>query len=206
MIETNTTKAILKIEFLDYWHVGSGRGSGSHLDALVEKDSDGLPFVPGRMLKGLMRDAVYRLDSWNLLIPPQTEKLFGTAGFAEGGTPREDTQPGCLSFPDARLPDDLRVWLKSNGQARQALFGEFFSTAIEHDSGTAKGRTLRGIEVVIPVTLEAEIEYINKAQPAADWEKTIGYAIPLIRAIGSNRTRGLGRCTLTMEPPCTNSN
>ena len=41
-----------------YWHCGSGLAAGSDVDALVVKDSNGLPFVPGKTMKGLVKEAV----------------------------------------------------------------------------------------------------------------------------------------------------
>ena len=41
-----------KVEFYSDWHCGSGLSSGSDIDSLVIKDEDGLPFVPGKTLKG----------------------------------------------------------------------------------------------------------------------------------------------------------
>ena len=47
-----------KIEFFSYWHCGSGQTAGADVDELVVRDVSGLPFVPGRTLKGLLREAV----------------------------------------------------------------------------------------------------------------------------------------------------
>ena len=46
-----------KITFFSEWHCGSGLSSGSDLDALVIKDKDNFPFIPGKTLKGLIREA-----------------------------------------------------------------------------------------------------------------------------------------------------
>ena len=50
-----------KIEFFSNWHCGSGLAAGADVDALVIKDKDGLPYVPGRTIKGLLRDAATEL-------------------------------------------------------------------------------------------------------------------------------------------------
>ncbi|MEJ2682664.1 MAG: RAMP superfamily CRISPR-associated protein [Gammaproteobacteria bacterium] len=52
---------LLKITFLDYWHAGGSHGQGFHTQATVARDHDGLPYLPGRTLKGLLRDAVSQL-------------------------------------------------------------------------------------------------------------------------------------------------
>ena len=40
------------IKFLDYWHLGSGDSAGSMYDSIVVKDKFGLPYVPGKTVKG----------------------------------------------------------------------------------------------------------------------------------------------------------
>ena len=51
-----------EIEFFSNWHCGSGLAAGADVDALVIKDNNGLPYVPGRTLKGLLRDAATNLS------------------------------------------------------------------------------------------------------------------------------------------------
>jgi CRISPR/Cas system CMR subunit Cmr4 (Cas7 group RAMP superfamily) len=50
-----------KILFHSEWHCGSGLSSGSDLDALVVKDAEGFPFIPGKTLKGLLKEAAFEL-------------------------------------------------------------------------------------------------------------------------------------------------
>ena len=52
----------LTFELLGYWHVGSGRGSGAAEDASVIKTPDGWPYVPGKAVKGLVREAAQTLE------------------------------------------------------------------------------------------------------------------------------------------------
>jgi len=51
-----------EIKFLDYWHLGSGLSAGTKLDSLVIKDENGLPFAPGKTLKGLFREMAEEID------------------------------------------------------------------------------------------------------------------------------------------------
>ena len=46
-----------ELKFFDYWHVSSGLSGGAALDSYVVKDSAGLPYVPGKTIKGLVREA-----------------------------------------------------------------------------------------------------------------------------------------------------
>lgn len=47
---------IITLDIQSYWHIGSGEEGGSYADALVLKNAAGLPYVPGKSLKGLYRD------------------------------------------------------------------------------------------------------------------------------------------------------
>ena len=54
------TTMILKMQ--GYWAVGSGKGGGNEVDNRIDRDSEGLPYIPGKMLKGLIKDACNRLN------------------------------------------------------------------------------------------------------------------------------------------------
>ena len=179
------TKQILKIqvELLDYWHVGSGHGRGTHLDAIVDRDSDNLPYVPGKMLKGLLRNAAHCLVQWGHFDAEALKNMFGSEILA-----------GVLSVSDARLPEEVAAHLAGDEQShlREQLFAEHFSTAIEQE-GSAKDESLRGIELVIPCKLFAELEI-----PVDVPQELIKQVLSLVRSLGAHRTRGLGRCILSV--------
>lgn len=44
------------LKFYDYWHISSGLSAGARLDSTVIKDDDGLPYVAGKIIKGLSRE------------------------------------------------------------------------------------------------------------------------------------------------------
>ena len=39
--------------FFSPWHCGSGTSAGADVDELVVKDKNGMPYIPGKTLKGL---------------------------------------------------------------------------------------------------------------------------------------------------------
>lgn len=186
----------LIIEFLDYWHAGGGRGAGTHLDAIVEQDSNGLPYVPGRQIKGILREAMEALEAWKHVKGRTTDGIFGCK--AEG---KQLSEPGAIGFGDATLPKQEADWLATDDAslARVAIYHDVFATAIEADTGTAKGMSLRGIEVVIPLTLEARISVLPGRTPPAEWQGQLEQAFSLVRAIGAHRSRGLGRAKLAWK-------
>ena len=89
-------EAVVVVNISGWWHAGTGRGGGEDADALVARDCHGLPFLPGRHLKGLLRDACFRLERWQALearpaagagrpadkiVEGTTDLLFGTDEF-----------------------------------------------------------------------------------------------------------------------------
>jgi hypothetical protein len=199
----------LVVRIDSYWRAGTGRGAAGRLDALCIRDRDGLPCLPGRAVKGLLRDAVDRAEQWGWFAhrprPALTTRLFGEEGFrrTEDGSP-DMTRPypaaasGCLRVSNAVLPPGDRAWLKKEPQLIAHLFGTMNSTAIRHDTGAALDRSLRAEEVAMPMTLEAEIAELGGGAPP-DWPEVLALAIPLVRAVGSGKSRGLGRCHVSLR-------
>ena len=48
------------LQFVSYWSCGSGLDAGVESDVLPIKDAEGLPFVPGKTIKGVLREAAGR--------------------------------------------------------------------------------------------------------------------------------------------------
>lgn len=198
-------KAILTVDVRSYWHAGTGRGSGHHLDALVEV-RDGIPYLPGKHLRGLLRDAVYRLERWGtdpfVIGKGDTERLFGPRVNGTDSSAREKLKPlsGMLAVSDASLPEDVRQWLQTDEGKKHLphLFREHHSTAIDDQTGIAENRSLRGMQIAVPLVLEAEIERV-KPVDGCDWKEKIRFALPLVRAVGGHRSRGFGRSLLSWQ-------
>lgn len=206
---TQATKT-LKLDFQNYWHVGSGRSAGHHLDAVCLKDSHELPFVPGKQLKGLLRHAVRRAEDWgwyeeyaDWFSVSIEHLLFGSESQTED---RHQLYAGMLFIDDAHLSQAEYDFLADQSQAnlRSYLFDDLYSTAIDCQTGTAKEHSLRGIEVALPMCLFADLhlkvtafdeQRREQQQRLMDnglaWQ-ILAQALPLIDAIGAQRSRGLG--------------
>lgn len=174
-----TSARILEIEFRSYWHAGTGRSGGEDADAMVERDSDGLPYVPGRHLKGLLRDACVRLAQWGAVAADAPELLFGTdwteerelkpAAEPDPRRTRHATRNGCLAIESAHLSAPLRRCLADppdcvapgTEQAiwRRGLFAFITATKIDADSGVAATDCLRRFEITVPLTLQAAVRW-----------------------------------------------
>jgi hypothetical protein len=189
--------AILRLDIQGYWHPGTGRGSAFHLDAITHTGADGLPRLPGRTLKGLLRDALCRAEAWGWpAVPPgTTNALFGTKADADRGS-----KPGLLRVSDATLPPAVAAYLATDPDGQglvPGLYREHFSTAIDHRTGVAKEHSLRGMRVVVPLTLQAGIDEVEGSPAVADWRARLTAVLPLVGAVGAYRSRGFGRVALS---------
>jgi CRISPR/Cas system CSM-associated protein Csm3 (group 7 of RAMP superfamily) len=192
---------IIKFELLSWWHTGSGMGRGGDADSIVIRDPDGLPYLPGKTIKGLLRDAVQLAADFNHFeAGGQMETLFGPSPRSENEeasspeTSGNHPPPGELHFESAYISKELAQWICASGEHRRAaLYETIASTALE--SGVAKEKTLRVTEVSPPMILKAIITGPDRD----DWVKLLKHCAPLIHAIGAHRHRGLGRCQVSIE-------
>ena len=141
-------KFTLRFELHSFWQAGTGRGSGAVLDMLAHRDADGLPCLPGRTAKGLLRDVVGRAEDWRYLPPGTTEHWFGSRA-PVGEESRLNTNPGILRISDAVLPDALGAFLRQEKRNTsyfnslcKGFFHPLYATAInppvEDEGGTDK--------------------------------------------------------------------
>jgi len=218
MAESGPDTDILTLFLHDYWHCATGRtervGSGAQV---VRKD--GLPFVPGRTLRGLLREAVRQAELFGHLKAGATDWLFGQEG---SGQPRSEedlvekrhgTTPGALVVDDATLPKAWRDWARTRERSHEGLdpldlMGEtLHATRIDRE-GQVADKTLRAMEVMPPMTLTAPVAYdvpprclVPCWDTKPDWRVVLKTALPLLRGLGSHRNRGLGRVTVTLGAP-----
>lgn len=185
-----------KITFFTEWHAGSGLTSGSDLDALVIKDKNDMPYIPGRTLKGLLKEAALQLCDLGYCKKEFIAKVFGVATdtqkdkedmFFDLEEEKATIQGGCF-FENAILPAEIYTASIQNKLA-PFYYRSIASTAIKAESGVAKQHSLRRMQTTIPCTMDAEITNIDKA-----YFEQIELCMKWIKRMGQNRNRGLGRC------------
>lgn len=170
-----------KIEFFSDWHCGSGLAAGADVDALVVKDINGLPFVPGKTIKGLVREAVENILQFQ---PNESININETFGYFDD---QESKEKGCIFFSNAELPENQQKAILANNAA-EYLYRSVASTAIGKD-GIAVEHSLRKMEVVVPCNLEGTIKNVPDAM-----KNVMTDGLKFIKRLGLNRNRGLGRC------------
>lgn len=168
-----------KLKFYDYWHIGSGLSACARLDSTVIKDEDGLPYVAGKIIKGLSREMAELLENHDSFV----KECFGGEG----------VDMGKCYFTNATLEKSIADQITTNN-LKNNLYDIIASTEI-NKNGIAEDKSLREIEVVVPLTLCGEIRDI----PDDDYLKLMTRALKMIKRMGLNRNRGLGRCEFIVE-------
>ena len=188
----------LKVEFdiQSYWHIGSGESGGAYADSLVLKNKLGLPYLPGRSVKGLLRNAyeIAYSNNWfgseSYLKP---NEIFGEEGESTLATGKIRVSNACLSSNETQF-------FIENPNAFKHAYCVHFNTAIDKETGVAIEGSLRSIEVSLPMKLTTYIELKNlsKEQEKIGLE-AIAAASLLITEVGLKRSRGYGTVKVTAE-------
>jgi CRISPR/Cas system CSM-associated protein Csm3 (group 7 of RAMP superfamily) len=178
-----------QIKFYSEWHCGSGLSAGADTDALVLKDKDGLPYIPGKTLKGLLREAAEEILS---IRGKQSEIISRAFGHFDE---KDCFSQGTLFFTNATLNKEEREAIISEG-LKPFLYSRVASTAID-DNGIAQDGSLRSMETVLPCTLDGCIRVPEGV--GAELKSLLEDAMHYVKCLGVNRNRGLGRCDIMIK-------
>ncbi len=180
-------KLIIKLH--SNWAIGSGKAGGSK-DSIILKDDNDLPFIPGKTLKGLLRDAFLECG----YSEKDSIRLFGQEKNDHITT--EKLQDEQLRFNSAYLPE---TFTELDKNIKNLLYTTKTSTRLDEEKQAVE-HSLRKNEVVIPVTLETNILYKkdNSELSVDDFEK-IENATKMLKLLGEDRHRGLGRTKITVS-------
>lgn len=176
-----------KLIFHSLWHCGSGESKGADIDALVIKDENGLPYVPGKTIKGLIKDGMQELVNVNSEQVKQEDiwQIFGKEAVKNEGV------IGKCFFRNASLPEEISEYLINAGNVLQKqLYTKLTTTAIDGQTGVAKDHSLRSMEAAVPMELFGEILDVPE-----HLSSHLEQAMQMVKGLGVGRNRGLGRCT-----------
>lgn len=170
---------------------GNGTGNGSDVDVSACFDEFGLPVIPARRLKGLLRENAlllaengYCTKEKHTVTIQDIYSLFGADG---GKTAR-------IKIENAYIKDAQVIADEIKGRFTAKEVSETFSqkrhqTAID-DLGVAKKTSLRLIETVVKGT---EFKGIINIIDATEYDaEIIEKSLILLRHIGLDKSRGLG--------------
>ena len=172
---------LYKLTFFSYWHCGSGQSAGADVDALVIKDRNGLPFVPGKTIKGLVREAA------ELIASPEELDVIGKVFGQSGDVANYEDIKKCAHFTNATIEKEEGFVIVQENLANY-MYHSIASTAIDNN-GIAKDNTLRKMEVTMPCTLYGQIDNVEDSVV-----ELLRKSLMFIKRMGTNRNRGMGRC------------
>ena len=148
-----TPESVLYVDTLSDWHVGSGTRVPGRVNAVVRRDGDGIPYLPGTTLTGVLRDACLTvaraLDDAADDGPWQRwhRVLFGDQAAAAGGRAGRRLGPATIGIGPARLSPGLRSQVV--GDAALAAETTFVKPGVRIDpqTGRAADDMLRFVEM-----------------------------------------------------------
>ncbi len=209
MSDANAFTFDVRVTMESDWAIGSGAGRQGSIDRLIERDSDGLPCIPAKTLRGMWRDAAEQLafglddgggrkNGWTALVP----HLFGSQpAIDQRGQRGEPPARSRLSVGDAVFGEKERKFLahEISQPLRDALTFVRPGVAIDVASGTARPDFLRFEEFARQgITLVAPCSIALREGPRANAAVALAIgALALVERIGGKRRRGAGRCRMT---------
>ncbi len=168
------------------WLIAGGESTLGTADMAPMRDVEGLPTIPGRTLRGLLREAVSLIDDCER--SAHTQRIFGTR---KSATDTANEGDGTLRVSNALLIDNIAKDCNTT-DARADLFATIRRTALNTATRSAKTGSLREMEVAI-----AGLELVADLECATDFDlQLLAFAAGLVRSLGHSRSRGLGRCHL----------
>lgn len=166
---------------------GLGSGNGTNIDTLTAFDETGLPVIPGKRLKGLLRERASFLEK-NGYKNGSVKALFGSS-----------TQAGIIRVENANLENYLSLnhqLLSENSGLTNRIVSETYAltrtqTEVGKD-GIAKKTSLRTTQTVKRGTrFEADILLSFDGDISGELQ-LLKDSVRCLRHIGLNRTRGFG--------------
>ena len=191
-------KRQIKITLLSDLCAGSGYSFAGMIDSDICYDDCGLPFIPGRRLKGCMKEAA-QTTLYELLSEKDVEAVFGKWG--------QNAAKG-IYVSDARIENyeafygELKACMKNDKLkgivTPQKILDTYTTvkaqTKIERESGVADDLSLRFTRTVNQMNALTKETIVFFADMIYDeeYEDQISWILQATRSIGLHRNRGLG--------------
>ncbi|MDG1434750.1 MAG: RAMP superfamily CRISPR-associated protein [Saprospiraceae bacterium] len=185
---------IYQIDFFTNWHTSSGLSGSTYADLLVIKTSENLPFIPGKTLKGLLREAAESIHELNkeLVTADFIGHVFGLSPTKKEMENEVYTKEAACYFSNAYLSKKLTSGITKEKSSH--LYKVISSTKIDKN-GIAEDSSLRQLEVTIPLILYAKVEHFPNDEA---YLTQLEHCLSWVKRIGLNRSRGLGRCKFSI--------
>ncbi len=196
----------LAVELLSDATFASGEGTPGLVDVEVTATRDGLPYLRGKTLHGLLREAWLEMRGAFPELAGAGERLLGLEGDLE--------ETALLRIGDAHLDDDAVAWARhAVGRSRSPLHPQQIlasltdvrtQTARSRSTGAPEPGTLRSSRVILRgAVFEAPLAF--EPAPGAEELRCLALSVLATRhgGLARNRGRGLLRCLLDDDRPRT---
>ena len=180
---------------------GRGEGMAGMVDVEVEHDKDGLPFIGGKVLHGLLRDTWLSMWTSFKSLENAAELVLGQEAILD------PAKEAILEIKDAVLPDDVQAWVRYAVHRTDPLRPEQIlssltdirrQTAQSRETGAPEETTLRASRVVVRgISFQAPL--IWRRDPTSDEKKVLALCALGTRHGGLGRNRGRGFLQLTLD-------
>ncbi len=195
-------KMYIKLKLKSDAAFGSGEGVAGLVDEEVEHDHEtGLPFLRGRILKGLLveecANILYALEGQNV---KSVGQLKGDAGFLFGHPGSTLSEGAHMHVGQALLPKELRYAVEQHVKRDELTPHEVLDsltairrqTSIDEKSGAPKEGSLRSMRVVLrDISFTAPLSF--DSVPGREAIALLAACVLSLRRAGLGRNRGLGR-------------
>lgn len=185
------------ITFHSDWHIAASAGGGILADAVLVKDGQKIPYIPGRALKGALREGARLLGKCRGDLAKCENYYFGS-----GSSDHEVKNAGRIEISRGELPEDIYSLLtECDMTTREDYVRDMttirMQTAIEKN-GVVKPQSLRSMECGIPgITFKATITSYSQAGDAWD-RQYLASVCAAVKSIGAGKSRGLGQCSIRL--------
>jgi CRISPR-associated protein Csx10 len=199
--------AELTVRTVSDWHVGAGTGVPGAIDAQLRRDGDGVPYLPGTTLTGVLRDAcrtvARALDNgmpgpwlrWHRLI-------FGDTPDRDGPSAGRRLRPAALAIGPARIDFPLRAVICQDPALVRATTFVKPGVCIDRATGRAEDDMLRFVEMAragLPLQAQATLELPDDPDAATAVTALLVLGAAWCDRIGGDRRRGAGQMALTWD-------
>jgi hypothetical protein len=191
------TRFRLRLTLLSDTTFGRGDGVPGEVDAEVQHDDAGLPYLGGRALRGMLND-----ECSDLLFALGGEQRWQQAAlalFGSYGSTHEEC--GGLIVGDATLPADLRDAVRADVAGkkltREAVLDSLTvirqQTAVDPGTGAPQRETLRAMRVIIRgIAFESQLHLLLRAADEPLALPLLAACVKALRRVGTGRNRGRG--------------
>lgn len=192
----NTSKIELTLKLLSDAIPGNGEGLTGIIDTDICYDEFGLPYIPAKRIKGILRESALDLSHYSMLTNQEYEELFGTSG-SKWGT---DFRIGNGYLPGYQ---SLRSFLDTAGRSAKLknIFTQqstlqcftYLRSQTSLEEGIAQKSSLRTKRV-----LRSKLCFVFQGELLNEHLEALELTCKVTRRFGLNRTRGLGEISLSV--------